>query len=90
MPSLVGRGRAIDLCLTMRDVPAEEAHGIGLADRLEADPLGAAVELAASFAHLAPDAAARVKRIAVEASGLLAALELERRANRAWTGSLGG
>ena len=34
LPRLVGRGRALDIMLTARDVPAEEAHAIGLLDRL--------------------------------------------------------
>lgn len=34
LPRLVGRGRALDIILTARDVPAEEAHQIGLLDRL--------------------------------------------------------
>ena len=34
LPRLVGRGRALDIILTARDVSAEEAHQIGLLDRL--------------------------------------------------------
>jgi enoyl-CoA hydratase len=34
LPRLVGRGRALDIMLTARQVPASEAHGIGLVDRL--------------------------------------------------------
>jgi len=34
LPRLVGRGRALDIMLTARQVPAAEAHAIGLADRL--------------------------------------------------------
>jgi enoyl-CoA hydratase len=33
LPRLVGRGRALDIMLTARQVPAAEAHAIGLADR---------------------------------------------------------
>src|SRR4051812_17942422 len=38
LPGLVGRARATDLCLTMREVNAPEALSIGLADRLADDP----------------------------------------------------
>ena len=34
LPRLVGRGRAIDIMATARQVPAAEAHAIGLVDRL--------------------------------------------------------
>ncbi|MCW2786632.1 MAG: echA [Marmoricola sp.] len=34
LPRLVGRGRALDIMLTGRQVPAQEAHAIGLVDRL--------------------------------------------------------
>jgi enoyl-CoA hydratase len=34
LPRLVGRGRALDIMLTGRNVPAPEAHAIGLIDRL--------------------------------------------------------
>jgi enoyl-CoA hydratase len=34
LPSLVGRGRALDIMLTARQVPADEALAIGLVDRL--------------------------------------------------------
>lgn len=34
LPRLVGRGRALDIMLTARQVPADEAHAIGLVDRL--------------------------------------------------------
>jgi enoyl-CoA hydratase/carnithine racemase len=42
LPRLVGRGRALDIMLTGRQVDAAEAHGIGLIDRLVA-PGGAEV-----------------------------------------------
>ena len=53
LPSLVGRGRALDLCLTMRPVHADEALAIGLVDRLADDAPAAALELAGALAELA-------------------------------------
>src|SRR5215467_4924612 len=48
LPRLVGRGRALDIMLTARQVEAEEAFRIGLVDRL-AD--GAATEAALAWAR---------------------------------------
>ena len=89
LPSLVGRGRALNLCLTMRVVGAEQALAMGLVDHLEEDPESAAVDLAAELARLDPAAVSRVKRVVAEASGCLAALREERSGNRAaWSGSV--
>ena len=89
LPSLVGRGRALDLCLAMREVGAEEALAIGLVDRLEENPSEAAIDLASAFARLDPAAAGRVKRVVTTASGNLDALREERAGNReAWSGSV--
>jgi enoyl-CoA hydratase/carnithine racemase len=90
LPSLVGRGRALDLCLTMREVDADEALGIGLVEYVESDPDAVALELAKSFAGLAPEAVARVKRVVAEATGVQPALQLERRENRGWSGTIAG
>src|SRR5690348_13165400 len=47
LPRLVGRGRALDIMLTARQVPAAEAPAIGLVDRLtEGDVTEAALALA--------------------------------------------
>jgi enoyl-CoA hydratase len=52
LPRLVGRGRALEIILTGRQVEAAEAHAIGLIDRVvddgraEAEALGIARELA--------------------------------------------
>jgi enoyl-CoA hydratase/carnithine racemase len=89
LPSLVGRGRAMDLCLTMRPVDAAEAHAIGLVDRLADDAAAAALELAVGLAALDPEAAARVKRVAWASARAFAALQTERTENRAsWSGSM--
>ena len=89
LPSLVGRGRALDLCLTMRAVGAEEALAMGLVDRVEEDPGGAAVDLASSLARSDPAAVGRVKRLVYGVSGCLNALREERACNReSWSGSV--
>jgi enoyl-CoA hydratase/carnithine racemase len=91
LPSLVGRGRAAELCLTMRTVDADEALALGLLDRVEADPRAVALELAAGFAQLDAAAVARVKSVVRTASNVLGALEEERRGNLdAWAGSVKG
>jgi enoyl-CoA hydratase len=47
LPRLVGRGRALDIMLTARQVDAAEAHAIGLVDRLaDAEALKTALALA--------------------------------------------
>jgi enoyl-CoA hydratase len=89
LPSLVGRGRAMDLCLTMRPVGADEALAIGLVDRVVDDADAASLELAAQLAALDPVAAARVKHVAWGSARALDALEEERAGNRAsWSGSM--
>src|ERR687883_378472 len=60
LPSLIGRGRAMDLCLTMRPIDAQEALTMGLVDHIEQDPAGVAIDLASAFARLDPDAVNRV------------------------------
>ena len=88
LPSLVGRGRALDLCLTMRAVGAEEALAMGLVDRIEEEPGEAAIDLASKLARLDPAAVGRVKRVVSAASGPLDALREERMGNREhWSGS---
>ena len=53
LPRLVGRGRALEIMLTGRQVAADEALAIGLIDRLAADSAGkAALDLAAELAAL--------------------------------------
>ncbi len=83
LPRLVGRGRALDIMLTARQVPAEEAAAIGLIDRLVAagGALDAALELAAELRPASAKAQASVIR-AVDAAGdlpLAEGIAVERR-----------
>ena len=52
LPRIVGQGRALDMILTGRPVDAQEAHSIGLADRLvpDGEALPAALALAKQIA----------------------------------------
>jgi enoyl-CoA hydratase len=54
LPRIVGQGRALDILLTARRVPAAEAHAIGLVTRLvePGEALAEAVRLAAGIAAL--------------------------------------
>ncbi len=89
LPGLVGRGRAVDLCLTMRSVGAHEAKTIGLADRVAEEPQEAAVELASALVGLDEAAVSRVKRLVQEGARLLDGLRQEREGNlETWTGSV--
>jgi enoyl-CoA hydratase len=88
LPSLVGRGRALELCLSMREVGAEEALRIGLIDSLVGDPLAEAAAFAARIVALDPAAVRRVKAI-VGTADSEAALALERRENSTWEGTVG-
>lgn len=88
LASLVGRGRAMDLCLTTRSVPADEALSIGLVDRVESEPDVSAIEMATGISTLDGSAVARVKRLVGDA-GLLEALRRERQENlAAWSGRI--
>jgi enoyl-CoA hydratase/carnithine racemase len=63
LPRLVGRGRALDIMLTARQVDAAEAHAIGLVDRLvDGDPLPAALELAKTLSRMSRPALEAVVR----------------------------
>jgi enoyl-CoA hydratase len=66
LPRIVGQGRALDLILTGRAVPADEAHAMGLVDRLvePGKALDAATELATQIAAT-PQVAMRNDRASV-------------------------
>jgi enoyl-CoA hydratase/carnithine racemase len=88
LPTLVGRSRALDICLTGRRVDAEEALAIGLVDRVVEDPGATAVELAAEFAELDEAAVARVKALVGRGGDPASALAEEAAGNRGWSGTL--
>jgi enoyl-CoA hydratase len=62
LPRLVGLGRATELILTGELIDAGRAYDIGLVNRVEADPLPAAITLAASIAQRSAVAVAGAKR----------------------------
>lgn len=91
LPSLVGRGRAMQLMLSMRAVGAQEALSIGLVDMIADDPDDAATNLASELLKLDRDALTRLKRVVAMAGNLVEALRLERRGNaEEWSGSING
>jgi len=89
LPHLVGRGRALELMLTCREVDAEEAARIGLVDRLlHRDVLGETLEIARRMARASGPAMAAImncvdvandlpheRGMAVEGVALLSAFE---------------
>lgn len=68
LPALVGRGRALDIMLTGRQVPAAEALAIGLVDRLtDGDATSAALALGGELGRTSRSAQRAVVR-AVDAA----------------------
>ena len=84
LPRLVGRGRALDLMLTGREVAADEALAIGLLDRVT-EPGGAvalAVRLAGQLGALSRPALGAVLRCVDDAADLPLAQGMAREADR--------
>jgi enoyl-CoA hydratase len=79
LPRIVGHGRAMDLILTGRAVPAAEAHQIGLVDRLvgPGEALAAAQAIARNLAEF-PQGALRADRRSVLGQWSLSAEEAMR------------
>jgi enoyl-CoA hydratase/carnithine racemase len=91
LPSLVGRGRALHACLSMRPISGDEGHAIGLVDEIDERPEQAALKMAEALARLDSSAASRIKQIVSRCGELERALAAEREANRvAWDGSTPG
>jgi enoyl-CoA hydratase len=82
LPSLVGRGRALELTMTGRWVDAPEAERTGLVNRVYAEPGQAAAVLAKQLTDRGAGAFGAIKQIAA-AGGLLDRLGAERAANQA-------
>ena len=90
VPDLLGRGRGLDLTMTGRWLPAEEALAAGFVTAVTDDPWQAALDLAGRLARADRSALARVKQIATS-EGLLGRLAEERRRNReSWNGAAPG
>jgi enoyl-CoA hydratase/carnithine racemase len=89
LPSLVGRGRAMDLCLSMRPVDSEEALQIGLVDRVVENPLREANDYAYRIAQLDRDALATIKMV-IGTADRAESLRIERDHNAGWDGSIPG
>ncbi len=87
LPSLIGRGRAIDLTLTMRPIAAVEARAIGLIERIDDEPLRYAAGFAQEITRLSPSAVAAVKRI-IGIPDPIEALKAERDHNDGWDGAI--
>jgi enoyl-CoA hydratase/carnithine racemase len=91
LPDLAGRGAAMDLVLTGRWVEAAEALALGLVNRIEDNPEGAAEQIAAGLATRGVQGVAGVAGVGagvkavMAAGGLLDRLRAEREVNRsAW------
>jgi enoyl-CoA hydratase len=81
LPRVVGMGRALDLILTGRQVPADEAFAMGLVTAVAEDPVAQAVDLAERLAAFPQDTMLSDRRSVYDGWGLALedALELEKR-----------
>jgi enoyl-CoA hydratase len=84
LPRLVGRGRALDMMLTAREVAADEAQAIGLLDRVTepGGALSAGLALAGQMAALSRPAIAAILRCVDDAAELPIAEGMAREAVR--------
>jgi enoyl-CoA hydratase len=82
LPDLVGRGTALELCMTGRWVDAAEALKLGLVHRVDDDPDRTAAGLAETLVAGGPLGPGRIKTVA-SSGGLLDRLRTERQVNRA-------
>jgi enoyl-CoA hydratase len=91
LPSLVGRGRAAEICLSMRWVAADEAQAIGLLERVVEDSDADALRTAQEILRLDAGAVQRLKRLVTGVGDLSRLLEAEGDGNhRAWDGNING
>lgn len=70
LPRLIGVSRALDLILTGRHVPADEALQLGLVNRVADDALAAALELAQQMLKNAPISLGVAKEAVMRGQGL--------------------
>ena len=86
LPRVVGLGRALDLILTGRMVPVDEAHAIGLVNEItpKGGALDRALQIAEALATFPQETMLADRRSAIEGIGMPFAdgLELEARAGR--------
>ena len=83
LPAAVGRGRAFEAVLSQRFIAAEEAAGIGLLDRIVADPYAEALALGTAIGELDRAAVHRAKLLIVDGERLVQRLAQERAGNAA-------
>jgi enoyl-CoA hydratase/carnithine racemase len=88
LPATVGRGAAMELVLSGRSLPADEACDLGLLEDVVADPMAAAIELARGVVALDRGAVARAKAAVVGGERLPERLAAERAGNSGFTGAV--
>jgi enoyl-CoA hydratase/carnithine racemase len=84
LPARIGESAARRMMLTRETMPADEAHRLGLVDRLceDGEVMAAALEEARRLAEAPVEAARAVKAMMTDAAGLVAALDREARLQR--------